>query len=132
MMRTRKLVIPRVAVAGLVLGGCGGADGDSAATSESIAAVLCDATLLCDEGEFYRNYDSVDACASETASDIDLDAQYYGELDGDACRSSFLAYYDCYADEYAESCGAYATETTCRSEIADMVESCPSWYDTAY
>lgn len=104
-----KRAIPRIAVAGLVLGGCG----EDEISSATIAKQACNGVLECDPTFFYSSFESMDECRDRVGGQHETSADFYFEKGGGDCEDAFLEYYDCYFADYGSSCSIEHAGTSC-------------------
>jgi hypothetical protein len=127
-MLLRKMKIPTVTGATLVLGGsCGGGGGDAAV--DALATRVCNMARDCEPEEFASYFDSFAECERQAAADLQEYVQYYTTEYSAACARSYLRLYECYIDFYESRriCDEYyeAPPGTCADAYADFYAACP-------
>ncbi|MEM1416645.1 MAG: hypothetical protein AAGH15_17165 [Myxococcota bacterium] len=112
--------LPRLTLASLTLGGCGGDDG-------STVERACEARLSCDPDAFRAEYASVEDCVQQALADqAEVAAEY-----GAACADAFYALAACALPTFEATCETFYYEgpgSECRREYQSVTLNCFDYY----
>ena len=123
-MLVPKTRIPRIAVAGLVLGGAAaGCGSDDPLSNAELASGYCDAFLMCNPTEFATYY--ADAAECRTTARAEAEELLSGAAERSAaCGRAARQALACENAAYAASCDDDMVTTQCASEFAAAAEAC--------
>jgi len=128
-MEITKRSIPRIASAGLLLGG-GCSSSSGGANPNDVAFEFCQTLNVCGYVEaaggvaYYEDYASDAECRSVVSNDDAANANGLDAAYGLACGDAFLDFYECYWDVYADYCDPIDAGSVCGALYDDFAFFC--------
>lgn len=130
-MSLSKRSIPRVAAAGLLLGGGACDSSDDRPAPTDAAYEFCEALAVC--GTVYAfdgstintaEYASLSDCRAKLSDQFAAATSDYTASHGISCGDAFLDFYDCYWDEYDDRCDPDDAMASCLGLYNEFTRAC--------